>query len=341
MPIDPVNVNVDVANVPAAEVTYGQTWVFGTSTDSSGTISDETAKLANSLSEFGIYFGSGSKMHEMAEQVFTQGADSVGGITATGSASGAISNAANVLKEEDVDIVVSPFEATAESASAEALASECDTYDWIFSLEADLISSNVSAITSEASTINSKRAVLVADKDSSEDYVAPAVAGRLAVIEPWDKLMWKALSGVDSDTILSGDVTSLESGNVNAVIEKLGDTVISNGLTTAGGNYQFIDITRTERYVKNRLDNELTSLVKNAEVPYTQEGLGMVRDEIDGVLSPLVGDAIRSGYTISIPSIENIPESDIGNRILKNVQVQFTLAGRVQEITVDMTINLA
>jgi len=196
--------------------------------------------------------------------------------------------------------------------------------------------------------------VVVMATTQNEDDIASAVAGRIATLQPWMNLMWKRVYGLSTTTYHTRSEVEqdLEPNKINAIINKIDTDVMSNGLTTQGGDYKYIDITRTKYYLTQLIKDRLDTLLMNERIPYEQRALVTIRSEIASACEQAVADEalrapwvdkygdVQKGYSIEMPVFDNIPTSDRVNRILKDVYVTAYLAGHIQKIMLNLEIKI-
>jgi len=250
---------------------------------------------------------------------------------------------AKMIDDPTIDIVVlanSPANAAYYGDLDYVWSNYVDPYNVIFPIQTDPTESVADQVTG-AGKYSSKNVVAVAHKDTGSD-VAGGVAGVISKTQPWDKLMWKSIARVSMASYFTpSEVDStLEANKVNAIISKVGSDVLSDGLTTFGGDYKFVDITRTQYYIEGLIDSALTALIKNARVPYTPTGAASVQSAIASALDVAVGVGALSGYTVQMPDFDSIPQADKSARKLQNILVTAYLAGHIQTISLSLSLQL-
>ena len=213
--------------------------------------------------------------------------------------------------------------------------------------------STQSVIETDMGYYSSKNAIGVAHNDNSMD-VAAVVVAKMSQIEPWDKMMWKQIPGVTMSAYwTSTEVAAFETAKINAIIKKGDYDLLSDGLTLAGGDYKFVDITRTQYYVEDNIISALEDLIRTTAIPYTPAGLNIVKSSIANVCEEAVTvgaliapylDAdtqkMKNGYIIEMPVFSSIDAADKTNRQLNNVYVTVWLAGHIQAVTINLEIQL-
>lgn len=228
----------------------------------------------------------------------------------------------------------------------------CDVYGWVTAIMSEGTGTQAEIQTDLIKT-SSKNAILVAHKDVSLDVAAMVVA-KMSQVEPWDKMMWKNIPGLTMASYWTAtEVGTFETNKCNAIIKKGDFDLLSDGLTSVGATYKYIDITRTQYYLEDNIISGLEDLVKDNAVPYTPSGLQMVKGAIAKVLEEAVNvkaliepyldaatDKMKKGYTIEMPEFSSIAAADKTNRQLNNVYVTVWLAGHIQAITLNLEIQL-
>lgn len=262
----------------------------------------------------------------------------------------------DVIEEEEIDIIcLAEAEGDAQwYGEVDSVLDLCDTHKWILPIRSDPTAAAADIVT-DFGNYSSRNMVAVASKalGANEDLNA-AVAGMIAMVEPWNKIMWKRLQDITPTGYFTRDEveSTLEVGNVNVVIDKQAANRMSDGLTTAGGDYKYVDTTRTQYWLEENIINDLSLLIQNNQLPYTQTGITEVQSTIERTCESAVAvGAIRApwvdgngvgqvGYVVQVPSFNDIPDADRVNRILQNVYVTVYFAGHIQSITLNLAIQL-
>lgn len=187
--------------------------------------------------------------------------------------------------------------------------------------------------------------------DYDEEVVGNFV-GAVAKVEANDKLMWKRIRAVDVEQFYTpAEVKDLEDENINAVIEKNGRMYFSNGLSQSEDEgWKWVDVVRSKYYIQDSIKSTLENFLMSTHIPFTQKGIGMVRNRIRDVCSILVeegyvvssyyneyGDKV-DGYRVRMPHITDVPSEDRDDRKLEDVEVVVRIPGHIQEITIDLVL---
>lgn len=199
---------------------------------------------------------------------------------------------------------------------------------------------------------------LLAVGHKSSDAVESYVLGQLAVNDPWFDPFYdgdgypfantqyeRPLVGdpATAGTFEGGDSSS-ENGNVNVIINKGGTQVLSNSVTTAGSssNYQFFDVGRTQDFLAAEVRRTLTSLrLSQDQIPFTAKGRAQIRNTIQNTLSQYVGGGgPLASFTVTIPPIAQLTDSQKANRVYAGIDIEVTLAGNVHEFSVTLNVTV-
>lgn len=263
---------------------------------------------------------------------------------------------ADAVDDFDLNIVIVAGVDSSEQwyGEVDSMLDIADAQFWIMPVKSEAAETAANVVTQFAN-YTSKNFVAVASKalGANEDLNG-AVAGLLSITEPWDKLMWKMLRSITPSAYFTKtDVENvLEVGKVNAIIDKQNADRMSDGLTTAGGDYKFVDTTRTQYWLQDKIIYGLTQLVMDTRVPYTPTGIQIVKATIekacqDAVLrgalrEPWVdADGTRNtGYIVQVPEFSDVSAADRIDRVLKDVYVTVYFAGHIQSITLNLAIQL-
>jgi hypothetical protein len=118
------------------------------------------------------------------------------------------------------------------------------------------------------------------------------------------------------------------------------------------GSRAFIDEIHASDWVVARMREAiLSALANNARVPYTNPGVGVLTNTVDGVMRRAVAAGIVAAefgddgvevvpeYTISVDRVENIPVSQRRNRIAPDIKVTFRYAGAIHYASASITLQ--
>lgn len=196
----------------------------------------------------------------------------------------------------------------------------------------------------------------------SGDNVAGRVVGRYAVEEPWYNIYLKTLPlsvavptryaryvgapdqpGTFEGGTTSGGGSDGGAGASNVLLDD-GGTVLTNSLSLAGleSDYRYLDIARTEAYVKDRIRVAISDLFRDNDIRFNETGQTAIRAAIEQELNPITGDRNQPlrEFTASVPAPEDIADSSRANRLWSGITVEITIAGYAHRADVTLVIEV-
>ena len=241
------------------------------------------------------------------------------------------------------------------------IADIADTYAWIMPICGrgdEVAATQLKDLKTDAKlSYTSRNIITIAHLDTNAaDDVGAVLAGRIAVTEPWDKIMWKTLLGLHDASIsqfTKSQVTAFEAASENALILKQSMWRPSDGLSMAGGSsaYKFIDVTRTRYYLEENIIWDLETLIANNPVPFDKSGIDTVKACIEQTLQNAVelgalkqpfmdNGTFRKGFVVNMPDYDDITAGDKTARLLDNIYVTVYLTGHIESITINLAISV-
>lgn len=174
-------------------------------------------------------------------------------------------------------------------------------------------------------------------------FTSSAWMGRVLPTEP-GKATWKFknLKGVAGATLSTTQRTNLRAKNAN------GYTVVGARATTWEGKTvdgDFIDVTRNIDWLDDRMQKRVyNALEANDIVPFTDEGIQIIRNEMEATLDEAVERKILVGGdespVITVPKAAEVDEADRGNRNLPDMNWSGRLAGAVHKVQVNGNVTV-
>jgi len=342
---DPIQITVSTLIAGGRPPFYGEVAIVGTG--AGGSQADDVPVMCYNNVEAETYFGSSTNIAKAAAIVFSQGLRHARCVRAASTSDEDIRAAAETLSDLDVDFIVLANVLCTSSgnvAQHNALVNHCNDYSWLHL--AGFSGTVASVQTNAAYLAQSKNVVALAA--CSNDDIAAALTGQLALRKPWEKMMWIEPLGVDILAYHSrSEVSQLEAGDppVNVMIYKKQTGVISDGYTSVGSAnnpsltaYNWVDVTRTEYWLTTLINSKLEDLLMASQVPYTDVGIA----QVEGKISEACEDVRMAGgiteYAVDIPPMSEISTTDKAERVLRNVIVTAMLAGHIQQIEISLTI---
>lgn len=328
-----ISITTTTVSAAGRPLTYGEIALIGAG--AGGSQSDAENKLCLDISEVETYFGVASDIAVAAAIIFGRGVRRVRCTRAASVGDVDLEAAMDEMKDEDIDFLIyaNTLLAAGNATEFDAIIGRCDLRNWLHMVGASGIVADVQ--TDFGTITNSQNVVGIAAKTNND--IAAAIAADYSLKKPWEKMMWMEVAGVIlSDYYTPSDVDSLESGSppINVAIVKRETNVISDGLTTIGGDYKYIDITRTRYWLEELIKDRLESLLMMAEVPFDESGLSQVESKIAAACDSLLEDGGITSYIVDVPLLSAISAADKANRVLNDVKVTVTLAGHIQTISI-------
>ena len=156
---------------------------------------------------------------------------------------------------------------------------------------------------------------------------------------------YKQLSGVKPSEFSGAFENSLEAGNTNYFTRLANKNGIMPGKTKAG---EWIDIIRFRDWLENDMQfRVLNLLLTNKKIPYTDEGIGLVQNQMiaslkagraAGGVAPDEYDedgGVIPGFATSAPLAASLTQSQKASRTLANCRFTARLAGAIHIIKID------
>lgn len=150
------------------------------------------------------------------------------------------------------------------------------------------------------------------------------------------------LAGISGDNITPTQVLAMLADNGNVYTDAGGLTFTSTGITAAGVP-QFIDVTTSVDWLKQRTQEAILSLLVGSQtkIPYTDGGINQVVSAWQGVLDSGVNFGHLSPDDppkISAPLVSSVSSADKAARVL-TMTAEATLAGAIQKVTLILNLS--
>lgn len=309
-----------------------------------------TPKAFTALGAIATEHGDTSDVYEACRAIFDQGIRQVytvsmavdtPGVPSAAEVAAALASLNQHATSKLIQGVVLAGITAEKDEQAAALQTFAEAYDLIF-VTTNKAGETVPNIVSQATALASGNGVYLAHAaPATTQDIAAAALGAILAQKPWVSMQWKPIACDVKAVFTPTELATLESGNVNAIMEMGGKTVFSYNLTTSGTAPRWIDITRTKQYLARVIPENVAGLRQKAEkIPYTDLGLEMVKAAIAAPLENLVRQNALAAYQIEIPALADIPPADKEARILQGVEIQATLAGDLQTFAMKLTLGV-
>lgn len=204
-----------------------------------------------------------------------------------------------------------------------------------------IISNSVTDVASDLQTAAYARTALVYHANFGE-HAAAAWAGQGLPLDPGSET-WKFLqpSGISVNVLTSAQKGFIEAKSANYLIEIAGNNVMIEGWTASG---EFIDVTRFIDWLQARIQEEVFgALINNKKIPFTNDGVALIKGKILGVLRQGVrvgGLSDEPAPAVFAPDVADVSSVDKAARNLPDVSFTGTLAGAVHSVTISGTVSV-
>jgi hypothetical protein len=179
---------------------------------------------------------------------------------------------------------------------------------------------------------------------ATEDYLDVAILARgltadLDVVG--GQITWanKELAGITPDVLTGGERTAIHGFNGNTYERRGGKNITRNGVMAQG---EFIDVMTTIDWGDARLTEDIFAALTGTptKIPFTQPGI----DVIEAVTRKRSQIGVENGhfsrYEISIPTIEEVDDSDLEARLLRNVRARWFIAGAIHTVHAEVGVSV-
>lgn len=183
------------------------------------------------------------------------------------------------------------------------------------------------------------------DTGSGDPYKHVAMAIRFLAYDAGSET-WvnKPLSAVNTSKFTDTELSTIEKDPASYYIQ-FGDTgLVQGGKVRAG---EWIDVIRFRDWLKNDMQTRVVNLlVKNSKIPYTDKGIGLVRNQVIASLKEgtrrggIAEDQYNSdgdlipGFTTSVPLAADLTDEQKKSRTLTDVNFSAILAGAIHVVEV-------
>lgn len=150
---------------------------------------------------------------------------------------------------------------------------------------------------------------------------------------------YKTLKGVSPDNV-SGKETTLQNKNCNYYSEVGGVNITQEGKVASG---EWIDIIIGTDWIEARLrESVYGAFVNNRKVPYDDNGIGMVKGLVKGVLCEAgnMGILQIDSIEVTAPKYAEIPQADRIARKLPKVKFRALYQGAIQRVAIEGSISV-
>lgn len=238
-----------------------------------------------------------------------------------------------------------------------------DTADWV---EAQGLmffntSNNPASLTADDTHIIAQLKAKTLDRtistysSSPREYPSAALAGRAFIVNfegtnTTITLNLKQAPTITVEDLDTNEKLNLESHNGNAVCVIAGVNVISDSRMASG---QFLDTIHGTDWLTNRIETDVFNVKfqSNTKIPYTDEGVSVLRQAAEGGLRQAVtnglvapgndaeGNFVPLGYELFTIPVSQVSPSDKSNRIYRGLSFKAVGAGAIHSSVIDGNFN--
>lgn len=183
----------------------------------------------------------------------------------------------------------------------------------------------------------------VAHHPSPDQFMDAAEMGKFFVISPGGET-WrmKALTGVTAETYSDTETDNMTDKHAHWYYEIASNSPVVGGEAKTGAG-EFVDVTRFIDWYTSELQADLADMaIQNDKIPFTNDGIGLIQAKVEkrnqaGIKAG--GIASDPAPIVTVPDISEVSASDKAARELSGVETEWTLAGAIHHITVNVTAS--
>lgn len=197
---------------------------------------------------------------------------------------------------------------------------------------------------------------------ANEQWIEFAALAKLLTADPDVQttiLKFQTLPGITVDVLTSTERLNIidtednpTSGkNFSIYTEVGGVNVIQSGIVSGG---EWADIILGRDWLQARIEEDIYNALRQAsaagqKVPFSNDGIAVIENQLRSRLKFAIGTqflrydsalSVDQGFIVEVPDIADVPDTDIANRILKNVTFAATVAGAIQAVQITGTLGV-
>lgn len=169
-------------------------------------------------------------------------------------------------------------------------------------------------------------------------------AGWLGAVLPIDPggetWKWKTPATVAPVKLTATHRVNLRAKKANTIESIAGRNITWEGTFAGGG---FIDVVRGLDFIDDDMTKAVFGVLADAsKVPFTDEGITLVENEIRGSLGRAVamGILVAGSVDISVPKASAVSSTNRGSRILPSMRWTAKLAGAIHKVVINGTVSV-
>lgn len=221
----------------------------------------------------------------------------------------------------------------------EAIADWIEDKNKLYFVSTDIAAIPTSSTTDIASVLRDKgykKTVIMYSKDTDGYADCSWVGGQLPKTVGSITWAFKELVGTTPDNDLkTSEINYMKAKNVNYYETIAGLNSTSNNAVVVGGEY--IDIMRGIHWLEARIsENVFAGMYAREKVPYTDKGIGYIVSKIRAVLELAYQENqfINPDYTITFPSLKDVPTANKTARLLESIEAQAQAQGAIHNVII-------
>lgn len=178
---------------------------------------------------------------------------------------------------------------------------------------------------------------------SNDEFMDAAEFGKFSAVAPGGET-WrmKTLSGVTVEQYSDTEVTNMKAKYAHFYYDIGGRNVVGGDAKSGSGEY--VDVTRGIDWYSSELQADLADLAIGVnKIPFTNAGIALIAAKVKkrndaGIRVGLI--APDPAPVVEVPDVADVLTADKTARTLPDVNSQWTLAGAIHHITVNVTANV-
>ena len=150
---------------------------------------------------------------------------------------------------------------------------------------------------------------------------------------------YQQISGAVVDTLDSTPKGAVLAKNGNTYTTVAGLNITEEGKVASG---EYMDVIRGIDFITARMQEFVFGhIVRQEKVPYTDDGIASIENEMRAALQLGVGNTIiTEDYTVTVPLESDVPTADKAARTLRNMKFDAKLAGAIHKTEIRGTVTV-
>lgn len=166
------------------------------------------------------------------------------------------------------------------------------------------------------------------------NYIEAAFPGVEFTKDPGSYTMkFKTFTGISVDSLTPSQKLAVLNKNGNAYTTVGGKNILENGKTASG---VAVDSVRGQDWLAARImENIYLALTSVDKVPFSDAGITLIENTVREIMEAGVSSGyVAAGYTVSLPTLAEIPSADRLARELNDVSFSYNEQGAIEKVSV-------